>query len=147
MSDTTGKTTRPQSMNPPLPAQPIRVCCCGECGPLEPEQPWTEGELAKAMHAERLEREGCRSNYADERWDESKADRERWYASARVALSRPLPKPDELGRVVVCEGRMMDLDVTDDTGQVAVIIDLLDRPDLTALDGHRVRVVVERVEP
>ena len=66
---------------------------------------------------------------------------------ARVALSRPLPKPDELGRVVVCEGRMMDLDVTDDTGQVAVIIDLLDRPDLTALDGHRVRVVVERVEP
>ena len=53
-------------------------------------QPWTEGELAKAMHAERLEREGCRSNYADERWEESKADRERWYASARVALSRPL---------------------------------------------------------
>ena len=49
-------------------------------------QPWTEGELAKAMHAERLEREGCRSNYADERWDESKADRERWYASARVAM-------------------------------------------------------------
>ena len=46
----------------------------------------TEGELAKAMHAERLEREGCRSNYADERWDESKADRERWYATARVAL-------------------------------------------------------------
>ena len=46
----------------------------------------TEGELAKAMHAERLEREGCRSNYADERWDESKADRERWYASARVAM-------------------------------------------------------------
>ena len=77
----------------PLPAQPIRVCCCGECGPLEPEQPWTEGELAKAMHAERLEREGCRSNYADERWDESKADRERWYASARVALSRPLAGP------------------------------------------------------
>ena len=56
-------------------------------------QPWTEGELAKAMHAERLEREGCRSNYADERWDESKADRERWYASARVALSRALVKP------------------------------------------------------
>jgi len=51
-------------------------------------QPWTERELAKAMHTERLEREGCRSNYADERWDESKADRERWYASARVALSR-----------------------------------------------------------
>jgi len=56
-------------------------------------QPWTEGELAKAMHAERLEREGCRSNYADERWDENKSDRERWYASARVALSRPLAGP------------------------------------------------------
>ena len=56
-------------------------------------QPWTEGELAKAMHAERLEREGCRSNYADERWDENKSDRERWYASARVALSRALVKP------------------------------------------------------
>ena len=52
-----------------------------------PAPRWTEGELAKAMHAERLEREGCRSNYADERWDESKADRERWYASARIALA------------------------------------------------------------
>ena len=61
----------------PPAAKPAEVCAGAGV---------TEGELAKAMHAERLEREGCRSNYADERWDESKADRERWYASARVAM-------------------------------------------------------------
>jgi chaperonin cofactor prefoldin len=55
------------------------------------------------------------------------------------------PPPD--GRVVVCEGRMMDLDISDDTGEVAVLIDLLNRPDLTALDGHRVRVEIVKVKP
>ena len=74
-----------------LPCDEAMECPTVEAAPAP--QPWTEGELAKAMHAERLEREGCRSNYADERWDESKADRERWYASARVALSRPLAGP------------------------------------------------------
>ena len=38
-----------QAARASLPAQPIRVCCCGECGPLEPEQPWTEEELAEAI--------------------------------------------------------------------------------------------------
>ena len=74
-----------------LPCDEAMECPTVEAAPAP--QPWTEGELAKAMHAERLEREGCRSNYADERWEESKADRERWYASARIALAGPGGKP------------------------------------------------------
>jgi len=55
--------------------------------PVRDEAPLpTEAELAEAMHEERMLREGCRSGYASEVWTESKAVRERWIATARVAL-------------------------------------------------------------
>jgi hypothetical protein len=56
-------------------------------------QPWASlEELAEAMCVERYQREGCREQYGAEVWQESKSVRDRWIASARVAMSRPMAK-------------------------------------------------------
>ena len=85
----------------PLPsgaaANPIRVCCCGECGPLEPEQPWgSVDELADAIRT-------ATGFIEPDEWPEE---------AATVALSRPLPaQPTDAGSLAPLDGKQVSVTI------------------------------------
>jgi hypothetical protein len=123
------------ALSRPLPsgaaANPIRVCCCGECGPLEPEQPWgSVDELADAIRT-------ATGFIEPDEWPE---------AAATVALSRPLPKPDEAYHVTI-NGQYSAAShcVTTSHGEPLVAFET-DAGSLAPLDGKAVEVtIIERM--
>ena len=123
------------ALSRPLPsgaaANPIRVCCCGECGPLEPEQPWgSVDELADAIRT-------ATGFIEPDEWPE---------AAATVALSRPLPKPDEAYHVTI-NGQYSSAShcVTTSHGEPLVAFET-GAGGLAPLDGKAVEVtIIERM--